>query len=203
MQVHRTTATALHVCIVFFWAGMRFVDFKLSCIASRRANISWAIRSSSMLLNIVMWLSFYLTEIDSATTEIGKLFFTESVKPGGHFIKCLSVFFTYKFPLSQSDARISVAYKICQWKTLTKHLMKSPPPPPQLMMKSGITLIRIDLSEIHAQFILITLKTCSFQEKSHQCLSLCAIYGGMPSWGGELKGGCESPPPPLVVWSSK
>ena len=48
MQVHRTTATALHVCIfIFFWAGMRFVDFKLSCIASRRANISWAIRSSS------------------------------------------------------------------------------------------------------------------------------------------------------------
>ena len=30
-----------------FWAGMRFLDFKLSCIASRRANISWAIRSSS------------------------------------------------------------------------------------------------------------------------------------------------------------
>ena len=31
-----------------FWAGMRFLDFKLSCIASRRANISWAIRSSSL-----------------------------------------------------------------------------------------------------------------------------------------------------------
>ena len=36
-------------------------------------------------------------------------------------------FFTDKFALSQSDARISVAYKICQWKTLTKHLMKCPP----------------------------------------------------------------------------
>ena len=33
-----------------FWAGMRFLDFKLSCIASRRANISWAIRSSSLFL---------------------------------------------------------------------------------------------------------------------------------------------------------
>ena len=28
--------------------------------------------------------------------------------------------------LSQSDARISVAYKICQWKSLTKRLMKCP-----------------------------------------------------------------------------
>ena len=34
-----------------FWAGMRFLDFKLSCIASRRANISWAIRSSSCYNN--------------------------------------------------------------------------------------------------------------------------------------------------------
>ena len=48
-------------------------------------------------------------------------------RPGGHFIKCLSLFVTDKFALSQSDARISVAYKICQWKTLTKHLMKCPP----------------------------------------------------------------------------
>ena len=39
----------------------------------------------------------------------------------------LSVFFTDKFALSQSDARISVAYKICQWKSLTKCLMKCPP----------------------------------------------------------------------------
>ena len=39
----------------------------------------------------------------------------------------LSVFFTDKFALSQSDARISVAYKICQWKSLTKRLMKCPP----------------------------------------------------------------------------
>ena len=49
--------------------------------------------------------------------------------PGGGGISSsvLSVFFTDKFALSQSDARISVAYKICQWKTLTKHLMKYPP----------------------------------------------------------------------------
>ena len=39
----------------------------------------------------------------------------------------LSVFFTDKFALSQSDARISVAYKICQWKTLTKTLDEMPP----------------------------------------------------------------------------
>ena len=46
---------------------------------------------------------------------------------GGISSSVLSVFFTDKFALSQSDARISVAYKICQWKTLTKHLMKYPP----------------------------------------------------------------------------
>ena len=45
---------------------------------------------------------------------------------GGISSSVLSVFFTDKFALSQSDARISVAYKICQWKTLTKHLMKCP-----------------------------------------------------------------------------
>ena len=46
---------------------------------------------------------------------------------GGISSSILSVFFTDKFALSQSDARISVAYKICQWKTLTKRLMKCPP----------------------------------------------------------------------------
>ena len=46
---------------------------------------------------------------------------------GGISSSILSVFFTDKFALSQSDARISVAYKICQWKTLTKCLMKCPP----------------------------------------------------------------------------
>ena len=39
----------------------------------------------------------------------------------GHFIKRLLS------ALSQSDARISVAYNSCQWKTLTKRLMKCPP----------------------------------------------------------------------------
>ena len=48
---------------------------------------------------------------------------------GGISPSVLSVFFTDKFALSQSDARISVAYNSCQWKTLTKRLMKSPPPP--------------------------------------------------------------------------
>ena len=33
---------------------------------------------------------------------------------GGISLSVLSVFFTDKFALSQSDARISVAYKICQ-----------------------------------------------------------------------------------------
>ena len=46
---------------------------------------------------------------------------------GGISSSVLSVFFTDKFALSQSDARISVAYNSCQWKTLTKHLMKCPP----------------------------------------------------------------------------
>ena len=46
---------------------------------------------------------------------------------GGISSSVLSVFFTDKFALSQSDARISVAYNSCQWKTLTKCLMKCPP----------------------------------------------------------------------------
>ena len=46
---------------------------------------------------------------------------------GGFSSSVLSVFFTDKFALSQSDARISVAYNSCQWKTLTKRLMKCPP----------------------------------------------------------------------------
>ena len=46
---------------------------------------------------------------------------------GGISSSVLSVFFTDKFALSQSDARISVAYNSCRWKTLTKRLMKCPP----------------------------------------------------------------------------
>ena len=46
---------------------------------------------------------------------------------GGISSSVLSLFFTDKFALSQSDARISVAYNSCQWKTLTKRLMKCPP----------------------------------------------------------------------------
>ena len=46
---------------------------------------------------------------------------------GGISSSILSVIFTDKFALSQSDARISVAYKISQWKSLTKCLMKCPP----------------------------------------------------------------------------
>ena len=46
---------------------------------------------------------------------------------GGISSSILSVIFTDKFALSQSDARISVAYKISPWKSLTKCLMKCPP----------------------------------------------------------------------------
>ena len=46
---------------------------------------------------------------------------------GGHFIKRFVSVFHWQFALSQSDARISVAYNSCQWKTLTKRLMKCPP----------------------------------------------------------------------------
>ena len=46
---------------------------------------------------------------------------------GGISSSVLSVLFTDKFALSQSDARISVAYNSCHWKTLTKRLMKCPP----------------------------------------------------------------------------
>ena len=50
-----------------------------------------------------------------------------SLALGGISSSVLSVFFTDKFALSQSNARISVAYNSCQWKTLTKRLMKCPP----------------------------------------------------------------------------
>ena len=52
---------------------------------------------------------------------------TNISEQGGISSSILSVFFTDKFALSQSDARISVAYKISQWKSLTKRLMKCPP----------------------------------------------------------------------------
>ena len=55
---------------------------------------------------------------------------------GGISSSVLSVFFTDKFALSQSDARISVAYNICQWKTLTKRLMKLKCPPGLQKLKS-------------------------------------------------------------------
>ena len=52
-----------------------------------------------------------------------------NINRGGISSSILSVFFTDKFALSQSDARISVAYNSCQWKTLTKCLMKFPSGP--------------------------------------------------------------------------
>ena len=36
-----------------FWAGMRFLDFKLSCIASRRANINYRERSGPLVFTII------------------------------------------------------------------------------------------------------------------------------------------------------
>ena len=53
--------------------------------------------------------------------------YTSLADQGGISSSVLSVFFTDKFALSQLDARISVAYNSCQWKTLTKRLM--PPRP--------------------------------------------------------------------------
>ena len=57
---------------------------------------------------------------------------------GGISSSVLSVFFTDKFALSQSDARISVAYNSCQWKTLTKRLMKCPPDVTHLWITSWV-----------------------------------------------------------------
>ena len=56
-----------------FWAGMRFLDFKLSCIASRRANISWAIRSSSY--NKVKVKPWHGNEGKFALKSAGKCYF--------------------------------------------------------------------------------------------------------------------------------
>ena len=46
--------------VKWVWAGMRFLDFKLSCIASRRANISWAIRSSNFILKLGICVSCWI-----------------------------------------------------------------------------------------------------------------------------------------------
>ena len=49
-------------------------------------------------------------------------------RSGGHFIKrFVSVFHWQICSQPIRSVRISVAYKICQWKTLTKRLMKCPP----------------------------------------------------------------------------
>ena len=63
-----------------------------------------------MLLRMIFWIKLNLV-----------------LDQGGISSSILSVIFTDKFALSQSDARISVAYKISQWKSLTKCLMKCPP----------------------------------------------------------------------------
>ena len=58
---------------------------------------------------------------------------------GGISWSVLSVLFTDKFALSQSDARISVAYNSCQWKTLTKRLMKCPPGSMRMTLKGDVS----------------------------------------------------------------
>ena len=64
---------------------------------------------------------------------------------GGISSSVLSVFFTDKFALSQSDAMISVAYNSCQWKTLTKRLMKCPPGLPFKKNPMGHCIIPLDI----------------------------------------------------------
>ena len=46
---------------------------------------------------------------------------------GGRFMKYVDMIFSDEIDLIQSDARILVAYNICQWKSLTKSFMKWSP----------------------------------------------------------------------------
>ena len=64
---------------------------------------------------------------------------------GGISSSILSVIFTDKFALSQSDARISVAYKISQWKSLTKCLMKCPPGIRNLFGSNAFSVVSRDI----------------------------------------------------------
>ena len=59
------------------------------------------------------WSDFLLDSVNNAELL---MLLKENIDPnqGGISSSILSVFFTDKFALSQSDARISVAYKICQ-----------------------------------------------------------------------------------------
>ena len=76
---------------------------------------------------------------------------------GGISLSVLSVFFTDKFALSQSDARISVAYNLCQWKALTKRLMKCPPDLTLKFMDSSYIWVA-NCWPIHSVLILKYLK---------------------------------------------
>ena len=78
--------------------------------------LGWTMVSSSKNVQTILAYAIHKLKILRLSADLG-----------GISSSILSVIFTDKFALSQSDARISVAYKIRQWKSLTKCLMKCPP----------------------------------------------------------------------------
>ena len=86
----------------------------------------WAV--NAMLCGLILSASIHVYFMYYCVMEyFTKILMCKNETQGGISSSILSVFFTDKFALSQSDARISVAYNSCQWKTLTKRLMKCPP----------------------------------------------------------------------------
>ena len=104
------------------------------------------------------------------------LCFCHPRRSGGHFIKHLSVFFTDKFALSQSDARISVAYKICQWKSLTKCLMKCPPGDCHIINDNNTTCTMLSTMIKLIQWNLVITRT--FGPWNYLVISGLLLYSG-------------------------
>ena len=75
----------------------------------------WAV--NAMLCGLIMSASIHVYFMYYCVMEyFTKILMCKNETQGGISSSILSVFFTDKFALSQSDARISVAYNSCQWK---------------------------------------------------------------------------------------
>ena len=99
---------------------------------------------------------------------------------GGISSSILSVIFTDKFALSQSDAMISVAYKISQWKSLTKCLMKCPPGERVLLFQVCIKDVAVTITpslqygnKLGSTPDPILLLLCQWK-----CVCVCVCVGG-------------------------
>ena len=111
---------------------------------------------------------------------------------GGISSSVLSVFFTDKFALSQSDARISVAYNSCQWKALTNRLMKCPPGMEKSLKQ------RSDIWNVYQAYIKYTQVCESICEKK---VRKCGFVKSEIRLKSELSHPCTHQPRQRLAWS--